>query len=149
MITFSVYVVETGQLTGAQVRADTVELVVSAVPDGCSVVQGDWDYLSFEVDHETGEVIPMATAAPDWRPRKAVAASAAYDEILRAEAQQARPLRELVQAMLSGVPASSETIARFEELKSRIDASRARYNAVLATTTEAELEAITILSAAG
>jgi hypothetical protein len=142
MITFSIYVVETGRLTGAQVRADTVELVVSAVPDGCSVVQGDWDYLSFEVDHETGAVIPMATAAPDWRQQKAIAASAAYSEILQAEAAQARPMRELVQALLAGMTPEAETVARFAEIAGRIEAARAHYNAVLATTTEAALDAV-------
>jgi hypothetical protein len=140
--TFSVYELATGRLTGAQVWVNTIELIESAVPEGCGVVLGAWDYWSFVVDIESGEVIPAAPSAPDWMDKKANAASAAYGEILQAEAEQARPMRELVQALLAGMTPEAETVARFAEIAGRIEAARAHYNAVLATTTEAALDAV-------
>lgn len=142
MSVFSVYEVATGRMTGAQVSASTGELIAAAIPDGCAVVLGAWDYLSHEVIHATGDVVPVSPPTPDWRERMAAAASIAYGDILQAEAEQARPMRELVEAMLAGVSAAPEAIARFEALKSRIDLARSRYNALLAATTEAELDAI-------
>lgn len=75
--------------------------------------------------------------------RQSTMAKGFLDEILLAESEQARPLRELVEALLSGDPAQPEAIARFEALKSRINLSRSRYNAVLAAASEADLDAIT------
>ena len=143
---FSVYELETGRLTGARVTVSSMEtmtlVVDAAVPAGCSVVLGEWDHERWRVDHETGELEAIDPPAPDWRIRKFAAVDDVMAEILAAEAEQARPLREIVEAMLAGTTPPAEAVARFNAIKQRIEAARNRLSAINATTTQAELEAI-------
>lgn len=143
---FSVYELETGRLTGARVSVSSMEtmtlVVDAAVPAGCSVVLGEWDHERWRVDHETGELEAIEPPAPDWRIRKFAAVDRVMSEITAAEAEQARPMREIVEAMLAGTTPPEEAVARFNAIKQRIEAARNRLSAINATTTQAELEAI-------
>lgn len=140
---FSVYELSTGRLTGAMVTTSNTETMAvildAAVPAGCGVILGWWDQTRHAVDTENGTVIEISPPEPDWRERKGVAASAAYTEIVAAEAQQARPMREIINALVSGSTPPEDSLARFADIKARIDAARVKYQSILATETEAGL----------
>lgn len=143
---FSVYELETGRLTGARITVSSMEtmtlVVDAAVPAGCSVVLGEWDHERWRVDHETGALEAIEPPEPDWRIRKFAVVNDVMAEILAAEAEQARPMREIVEAMLAGTTPPGEAVARFDAIKQRIEAARNRLRAINATTTQTELEAI-------
>ncbi len=142
MKVFSVYEIASGRLTGARVGA-TGDVDPDWIPAGCSVVLGEWDHERWRVDHETGGLEAIEPPAPDWRIRKFAAADVVMAEILAAEAEQARPMREIVEAMLVGTTAPAEAVERFNSIKQRIDSARIQLSAIKATTTEIELGAIT------
>lgn len=143
---FSIYELDTGHLTGAMVTTSNTETMAiildAAVPAGCGVVLGWWDQTRHAVDTQSGTVIEISPAEPDWREQKGVAASAAYAEIVAAEAQQARPMREVVDALISGLTPPEDAMARFTDIKTRIEAARLKYQSILAAETEAELSQI-------
>ncbi|MDD3329582.1 MAG: hypothetical protein PHW25_21090 [Zoogloea sp.] len=141
MKTFSVYEIESGRLTGARVGA-TGDVDPDWIPAGCSVVFGEWDHERWRVDHETGALEAIEPPEPDWRIKKFAAVDSVMAEITAAEAEQARPMREIVEAMLAGTSPPAEATARFNAIKQRIEAARNRLSAINATTTQTELEAI-------
>lgn len=141
MITYSVYDVKTGELTGAQIMLTGLP-DPSAVPAGCSIVIGAFDVGHWVVDHDTGALCPRSPPPKDWRGRRARMAAEAMAIIKKGEVDQARPLREILAAQLSGMPATADDLAVFHNLKARIDAARARYLAVLATESAAQLDAL-------
>lgn len=141
MKTFSVYEVESGRLTGAQIGASG-DIDPDWIPAGCSVVLGEWDHERWRVDHETGALEAIEPPEPDWRIKKFAAGDRVMAEITAAEAEQARPMREIVEAMLAGTAPPAEATARFNAIKQRIEAARNRLSAINATTTQTELEAI-------
>lgn len=140
---FSVYDLETGRLTGAVIMSsssDALNVVLeSAVPSGCGVVLGWWDYTRHAVDLLTGEVIDIAPVEPDWRTRKASAASAAYAQIVKAESTQSRPLREVVEALLAGTDPPADAVSKLAMIKAEIDTARTRYQLILASESEIDL----------
>lgn len=136
---YSIYALETGNLTGAYVMSTNPDDLARAIPEGCGIVLGDWDYRTNRVDPATGTVIGIDPTAPDWRDRQASAASAAYAEIVSAEAQQARPMREIVDALINGVTPPEAALDRFDALKAQIDSARSRYQAILAAQTAVDL----------
>lgn len=138
---YSVYSIDTGAFTGARVGASD-PLDPDWIPAGCSVVLGEWDHERWRVDHETGALEAIEPPEPDWRIKKFAAGDRVMAEITAAEAEQARPMREIVEAMLAGTAPPAEATARFNAIKQRIEAARTRLSAIGATTTQTELEAI-------
>ena len=141
MKTFSVYEIESGRLTGARIGASG-DVDPEWIPAGCSVVLGEWDHERWRVDHETGELEAIDPPAPDWRIRKFAAVDDVMAEILAAEAEQARPLREIVKAMLAGTTPPVEAVARMNSLTQKIEAARVRRAELMAAESDADLEAL-------
>jgi hypothetical protein len=81
-------------------------------------------------------------APPDWQILKYQAAEAAMSALLQAEAAQARPMREIVEALVAGAAPPAASTARFAEIKTQIDAARTRYAAILAAQTPDQLNAL-------
>ena len=142
MTEYSMYDTTTGKLTGARISVSRPELIEPALPEGIGIVLGGWDHLTHIVDIDTGAVQPCDAPEEDWRLRQGVLASAQYQAILRAEATQARPLRELLDAMLTGVPALPESITTFNAIKAEIVSAREAYNRILAAQSKADLDAL-------
>ena len=138
---FSVYEIESGRLTGARIGA-TGDVDPDWIPAGCSVVLGEWDHERWRVDHETGELEAIEPPAPDWRIRKFAAVDDVMAEILAAESEQARPLREIVKAMLAGTTPPVEAVARMNSLTQTIEAARVRRAELMAAESAEDLEAL-------
>lgn len=143
MNVFSVYEIASGRLTGQRISASG-DVNPDWIPDGCGVVLGEWDHESWQVDHETGTLVSVIPPAPDWRLRKWQAMDAALAEIQAAEAEQARPMREIVDAMLGQTEPASEALVRFNAITQRIKTARERLDAVRSAKTEAELDAASL-----
>ena len=141
---YSMYDRATGRLTGARIAASRSELIEQTLPDGVGVVLGAWDHLTHVVNLETGEVLSCDAPPDDWRQRQGVLASAQYQIILRAEAAQARPMRELLDALLKGIPAPPAAVAAFDAIKAEIAAARLVYSAMLTAKSGADLDALCI-----
>lgn len=60
MQTWSVYELATGRLTGARITMTSPQFVLlpDAVPEGCSLVLGEWDHTAWVVD-DAGRVVPI------------------------------------------------------------------------------------------
>lgn len=136
---YSIYEKNTGRFTGGRITTSRPELIEAALPEGTGIVLGAWDYLTHTVNPESGEIQACNAPLEDWRRRQGILASAQYQLILRAEAAQARPMREIVDALLSGTPPSSASIARFDAIKIEIDTARNRYALIVAAKTSEEL----------
>jgi len=139
---YSMYDLETGRLTGARIAASRSELIEQTLPDGVGIVLGGWDPLTHVVNPETGEVLPCDAPPENWRLRQGVLASTQYQIILRAEAAQARPMRELLDSMLKGAPAPPAAAAAFDAIKAEIATARLAYGAILAAKSGADLDAL-------
>ena len=139
MKTFSVYEIESGRLTGARIGASG-DVDPDWIPAGCSVVLGEWDHERWRVDHETGELEAIEPPAPDWRIRMFAAVDEVMAEILAAEAEQARPLREIVEAMLAGTTPPADAVARMSSLTQTIKAARVRRAELMAAESAEDLE---------
>lgn len=143
MNAFSVYEISTGRLTGKRIGASS-EVNPDWIPDGCGVVLGEWDHESWQVDHETGTLVSVIPPKPDWRLRKWQAMDAALAEIHVAEAEQARPMREIVEALLGQTEPAREALVRFNAITQRIQTARELLEAVRSANTEAELDALSL-----
>lgn len=137
---YSVYVVETGALTGAQVQVSDPALLVSAVPEGCSAILGDWDFRAWKV--VDGAAVAIAPAGPDWRRRRAEMAGAAYGEMLEAEAGQGRALREIVRAMANAEAPPADAMASLADIEARINVARTRYRSILEIQSPDQLDRV-------
>ncbi len=138
---YSLYQIATGELTGARISA-TGPLDPAWLPDGCGAILGEWDHQLWTVDHATGACTARPAAPPDWQILKYQAAEAAMSALLQAEAAQARPMREIVEALVAGAAPPAASTARFAEIKTQIDAARTRYAAILAAQTPDQLNAL-------
>ena len=141
MKTFSVYEIESGRLTGARVGA-TGDVDPDWIPAGCSVVLGEWDHERWRVDHENGALEAIDPPVPDWRIRKFAAVDSVMAEITAAEAEQARPMREIVEAMLAGVAPPAAATARMASLTQVIEAARMRRAELMAAESASDLDAL-------
>ena len=138
---YSLYKIDTGELTGARVGVSG-DIDPGWLPDGCSAILGEWDHAIYRVDHATGQCVLREPPPPDWRMQQRQAASEAMTAVLAAEASQARPMREIVAAMLAGLPAPPEAAARFAAIGQEIEAARSRYADIMAAESLTALESI-------
>ena len=92
--------------------------------------------------------VGVPTPAAVFRARRTAMADAALQEITAAEARQARPVRELLDALLTGQSPQPATVETFAALKAEINDARARYGEILAAQAEADLDAIGVAVAA-
>ena len=141
MMIYSVYEIATGRFTGVRLGT-TGELNPDMVPAGCSVMPGEWDYECWTADHATGNTSAKTPPPEDWRIRKYREADAAMADILSAEADQARPIREVILGLATGSKPDPVAVARLTAVKARIDAARSRYTTLAAAATETELDAL-------
>ena len=130
-ITRHVYRLDTGMLTGGTITAPDAHLADNT-PDGCGLIGGVDDWQSQRVDLVTGELVDYQSPAPAdddlrtwaWQAEarrwvavptlaalKADRVAAVDAAMQRHEALQARPLREIVAALVAGgdVPAAART----------------------------------------
>lgn len=145
MNSYSVYEIETGKLTGQRISTSG-DVAEEWIPEGCGVVLGEWHHDSWKVIHETGEVIPVTPPEPDWRLRKWRAMADKLAEIHQAEAEQARPIREIVEAMMGGNQPPQEAVEKMAGIKDRIEAARAMYVALQAVSSEEEMNEAEIIT---
>lgn len=86
--------------------------------------------------------MPQETAAMQLSRRKSAAAADALAEIAAAESSQARPMREILDALLLGGVPPAPAVSRFEAIKADIEVSRSKHAAILAADTVVALDAI-------
>jgi hypothetical protein len=129
---------------------------------GCGYLLGRYDHLSQRVDLNTGDVLDWQPPAPAddamqtwdwdadvkrWLPRKTFAArraervAAVQAEIESAELQQARPMREILDAQLASQSVPAETIERWQAIKARIGELQAARRALVTAQDDAALDA--------
>ncbi len=92
--------------------------------------------------------VGVPTPAAVFRARRTAMADAVLQEITTAEARQARPVRELLDALLTGQAPAQTAVETFAALKAEINGARARYGEILAAQAEADLDAIGVAVAA-
>lgn len=141
MNVFSVYEIASGRLTGQRIGASG-DVNPDWIPDGCGVILGEWDHERWAVNHETGKIEETTPPPMDWRLRKFQAQDAAMEEISVAEADQSRPMREILEAMLMGASPPEEAVSRLAEIKIRIETARLRYARLKAAQSEEEMNSI-------
>lgn len=162
MSTWHIYSAETGHFVGRAFTGD--EQNVSAnVPAGCRAIAGVTDWRSQRVDLKTGLVVEWQPPAPAdeamrtwvwndearrWVDVPTLAALKAgrlarlQVAIDAQEAAQARPVRELLAAMLSGGQAEQAARDRFSAISTRITALQLKRAAIEAAGSAEELAAI-------
>lgn len=133
-----------GRFTGDILSASSEALLWRMVPAGMGLYLFDGDSPNLESQCVTpdGALIACRPINPPWELRRFAAERAAMDEILAAESTQARPLRELVEAMLGNEPTPAEPLARLSDIKSRIESARARLVSIRATRNDSEFDAL-------
>lgn len=139
---YSVYEIQTGRFTGARVYTSKPGEVPMDLPDGCAVTVGEWDHALWAFDHATGNAVALAAVPVDWRLRQGRMADEAMAALLRAEAEQARPMREILEAMLVQATPPAEAVARMADVALQIEAARARRAAVMAAESAEDLDAL-------
>ncbi len=133
-----------GYFTGDVVSASSEALIWRMIPAGAGVYlfeNDPPDFVSNRVAPD-GTLIACPPVSPPWELRRFAAERAAMEEILAAEAAQARPLRELVDAMLIGQLAPAEPLARLNEIKLCIESARAHLVSIRATDDESSFDAL-------
>ncbi len=141
MNVYSVYEISSGRLTGQQISTSG-EFRLDWIPDGCGAVLGEWDHERWVVDHEAGQLIAIPAQPADWTIPKRQAIDATLDAIREAESAQARPMREILEALLAGSPPPAEAVEKMAAIKIRIDTERARYAALMAASSAEDLSAL-------
>jgi len=158
----AVYILETGLFTGQFLGGDA-DFVQANVPAGCGVVDADVDWESQRVDLATGLVVDWQPPKPDddaqqtwawqpglrrWVPTPTLAALAGARiavvqvAIEAAEADQGRPLRELMLSTAAGQPAPAGAAERVARIEARIAMLRGVRAAMAAAPNEEALAAI-------
>lgn len=135
-----------GRFTGDIVSASSEALLWRMVPAEMGLYLFDGDPPDFEghcVSSE-GTLLACTPLSPPWELRRFAAERSAMEEILAAEAAQARPLRELVEAMIINQAPPAEPLARLDEIKSRIESARARLVMIRTADDEQSFNALTI-----
>lgn len=160
---YSFYSIETGAIAGVNVNCSEDQLQDNT-PPGHAPIAGTYDPTNRRVDLKTGEVVAYKPAAPAasamrtwtwddqaerWQPVPTLEAlrQARIEPVQAAieerEQQQARPVRELLEALLSNQPAPAASQQAFDAIRTAIAALQATRAAMAAATTQAELDAIT------
>lgn len=161
--TFHIYSLATGQFTGQSITCPPDHLACNLPPE-CGAVIGVADWQAQCVDLGTGLVVayqPVSpandelqtwawdTAAQRWLATPTLAAlklkrmAEVQSAIEAREVQQARPVRELLDALLGGDAAPATSRAAFEAVRAAIAGLQAARSAMAAASTETELNAIT------
>lgn len=163
--TWHFYRLTDGVLTGRSVTLDDddTELLKANTPAGCGAVVDVTDWQAQRVDIKTGELADWQPPAPAdtelqaWRwddsarrwlavPTLAALKAARVARVQAAieaqEAAQARPVRELLAALLSGGQAEQAARDRFAAVSAKIAALQLKRAAVEAATSAQELDAI-------
>lgn len=139
---YSVYEIGTGRFTGARVYTSKPGEVPMDLPAGCAVTVGEWDHTQWTFDHETGMASPVAAPPVDWRLRQGRMVEDAMAALLRAEAEQARPMREILEAMMAQAEPPAEAVERMAAVRLQIETARARRAAVMAAESAMDLDAL-------
>lgn len=162
MTTWHIYSLETGIFTGQSVTGDDATLAAN-VPDGCGGAADVIDWASQRVDLATGAVIDWQPPAPAddamrtwawhagakrWIDQPTLAARRAQrmQEVQLAiqtqEAAQARPMRELLQALLNSHAPDQQPRARMQHIADEIARLQALRAALAAAQTQTALDQI-------
>ena len=133
-----------GRFTGDIVSASSEALLWRMVPEGMGLYLFDDVPPNLESQCVTpdGSLASCAPINPPWELRRFAAERSAMEEILAAEAGQARPLRELVEAMIGNESAPAEALTRLNDIRSRIESARARLASIRAIGDESEFDAL-------
>lgn len=162
MTTWHVYSLANGLFTGQAFTGDVNSLQAN-VPDGCGAADGVNDWQAQRVDLATGAVVDWQPPAPAddllrtwvWHAGakrwidsptlaglKAQRLAVIQVAIEAQEAAQARPVRELLEALLAGQQAPQATRDRMGAISAEIARLQALRVAVLATQDQAALDEV-------
>lgn len=163
MTDWHVYSLQTGLFVGICLTGDAAH-VAENVPEKCAAVGGVTDWQSQRIDLATGQLVDYQPPPPPgdalrtwawhdearrWLPQPTLAALIAeriapvQAAIEAAEAAQARPMGEVLGALLAGQPAPDVPRQRLAAIAEQLAHLRAVRAALSAATTPADLAAIT------
>lgn len=161
---WSFYALGTGEFTGKQISTNDETLVSANTPSGCGVKEGTFNRNCWKVSLATNVVEakdPVPPASTDywtwvWNAEseewdqvptllmlKANRVSQVDGDLLKLEAQQGRPIREINVALAAGEPVPTVAQDRLDAIEAKAVELRGVRATLLACTTKAELDAIT------
>ena len=159
--TFDFYSLDSGEFIGRSWSGDAEHLLPN-MPDGCGAYVGA-DVHGQAVNLKTGALVVWTSKAPAdthlvawkwdgmanrWAPEDTLEAhilrrtQAIQFRLEALEAGQARPIRELVNAQLAGVPLPQDAIDKLASITATIKALQAVRSAVASAESKQELDSI-------
>lgn len=170
MSVWSFYSPESLELVG-RTFAGPVEALEANTPPGCAAVEGEHDHLCHRIEMVTDDFGDQRPVVVDWQPPAPTAddwttwswsedarrwlpvptlAARKRDRVILVQAaieqhetRQARPVRALLAAQLSGTPPAADDVAALTSINAAIDVLRAVRAAMEAAPDQEALDAIT------
>lgn len=141
MKTWTIYTTATGALLPWTITATDVARVAANLAPGQAAVEGSWDSQAWRVDLATKQVVPKSQSS-GIEVRRARELARVQMRIQAAEDTQDRACREIVLALGKGQLVQPAAVQRASAVDATIAALRAVRAAIVAATTDAQLDAI-------